>query len=106
MAVAVCDDCGGKVSVKAPACPHCGAPRGNAQASNVPGVRTVERTLKSLKARLLVANLIIVAGVLMMIFGFGGGGSASPLGLWGVGVGVCGFIYQSVVRSRIWWNHE
>jgi hypothetical protein len=49
VAVAKCDDCGGLVSHRAQACPHCGAPSANrparAQAASPDGARRPDRPL-------------------------------------------------------------
>ena len=94
MALAECEDCGGKVSMSAPACPHCGKPFGGAF---LPPKVLTERTSKPLKTKLAMTSAIATVGIVACCFG------AWAFGLILVMVAA---VAAWIIRAEIWWHHE
>lgn len=107
MATTSCVDCGGTVSQRAAACPHCGAPASTrSPVAAIAGVRTVERTSKRWKLMTLVGAAMLLGSV-GWVFNIGGG-SDDQMGVsiaLAVLLGLAGLTLLIVARFLSWWFH-
>ena len=105
MALINCEECGGKVSDTAAACPHCGAPVSAESKAIGTGLQTVQETSKVLKVHLLCSASLFWFGVAWLLLTFGDlrpdNIAFSP---WPYIV--LGFIYNVYTKVLIWWFHK
>lgn len=88
MALTKCDECGGNVSDRAAACPHCGNPT---------KAQTIEKTGKRYKAAIVLAWLIVLVAAPTVGFAIG------PL--WAVAVAGIGICLGAFSELGSWWNN-
>lgn len=63
MALRPCPECGKEVSDKAPTCPHCGAPQGEAASASSASTATSRRSPSQDRRRLTLILLVVVIAV-------------------------------------------
>ncbi len=105
MALIKCPDCGQTVSDKTITCLKCGRPIASAVTPlTVGGVQTIEKTSKKLKGWLAIGYAVFIGSIAMIfasaVSAFPGGVAIGWLGLLG------GAVVVTVVRLKIWWEHE
>jgi hypothetical protein len=105
MSIIQCAECNGKVSNKATACPHCGAPiHGAVEARNAgAALTTTQNTSKRIKLISLTGAVLTGVGIGMGYASMtanpedGGGG-------WFV-LGILGLLIYIYARIKRWWHH-
>lgn len=99
-----CSDCSHSISVRATACPKCGAPQGSAEIerrSIGTPVTTIQETSKQLKAQILYAVLFLLVGWWLV-----GDGKGAIMNLLAVICLVVGLALYVSAKIRIWWHHK
>ena len=91
--IANCLDCHGPVSTRARFCPHCGAPRAEADPTT-----TIQLTGKDIKLTQLAGRVGVLLGLVLILIN----ADTRPVG--GV-LFVGGMALVISARIRRWWNH-
>jgi hypothetical protein len=101
MALIACAECQQQISDKAPACPHCGAPREIAVAGELPAtppVTVTEQTGKSWKG-------VQLAGLALIMFGFVGCVANQGNMFPGIAACIAGIVVYVIGKTGGWWQH-
>lgn len=110
MALIACSECGNQVSIRAAACPSCGAPVASPSMGEVIGKTisvgrvdrpvTIEQTSKSIKVLMLFGALTFLVGLGMALANLDGNPAVAGLGLL---LCILGAIVYFVAKVRRWW---
>jgi len=105
MALIQCEECGHKVSDKAPSCINCGYPiAGNLEVKAIgTPVTTMQETSKAIKSHMVIATCMILGGCTVSLVSAGSqSAGGTSLGIW---LMLLGFIWYLITRVRGWWHH-